>query len=339
MKLPFFTQSIAIDLGTANTVIIENGNVILNEPSIIAIYDDQNKDCIAALGHEAKLMDGKGIRTVRPLVDGVITDFNAAEMMLKGFIQQAIGKRGLLAPSLRMIIAIPKGSSEVEKRAVRESAMHVGCRELALIYEPMADALGIGLDVNASIGNMIVDIGGGTTEIAVISLGRISAWQSIRIAGNEITKDIQEYLRIQYNIIVGETTAEKIKIAIGSVMTHLPEEEAPEAFVLRGRNVITQHPIEVKVSYPEIANCIDKTICKIESAILEVLSQATPELYSDIVQNGIWLTGGGSLLRGIKQRFIDKFNIQFHLADEPLKTVAKGTAEALNYPYAPYLEK
>ncbi len=329
MAFSFLTQELAIDLGTANTVIFQNDKIVLDEPSIVAI-DNHTGKCIA-IGQKAKLMHEKtnpGIKTVRPLKDGVIADFNAAEMMIRGFIKQVNNKhKTLFTPNLKIVVGIPSGSTEVEIRAVRDSSEHAGGRDVYLIYEPMAAALGIGLDVEAPKGNMVVDIGGGTAEIAVISLGGIVQQESIKTAGDELTSDIQYYLRQQHNIKVGEITAEKIKIEVGAVIPKLDEE--PEPFVVRGPNLMTAHPVEARISYQEIAHCLDKSISKIESSILHVLEQTPPELYSDIVENGIFLSGGGALLRGLAQRFTEKVNIQFHVAEDPLRAVARGTCIAL----------
>ena len=329
MAFSFLNQELAIDLGTANTVIYQNENIVLDEPSIVAI-DNNNGRCLA-LGQRAKLMHEKvnpGIKTVRPLRDGVIADFNAAEMMIRGFIKQVNSKhRSIFTPNLKVVVGIPSGSTEVEIRAVRDSTEHAGGRDVYLIFEPMAAALGIGLNVEAPQGNMVVDIGGGTTEIAVISLGGLVVQDSIRTAGDVFTSDIQYYLRQQHNIKVGEITAEKIKIAVGAVIPELEEE--PEPFIVRGPNLMTAHPVEATITHQEIAHCLDKSIAKIETSILHVLENTPPELYSDIVENGIWLAGGGSLLRGIAQRFTDRVNIQFHVAEDPLKAVARGTCAAL----------
>ena len=329
MAFSFLNQELAIDLGTANTVIYQNGQIVLDEPSIVAI-DNNNGKCLA-LGQKAKLMHEKvnpGIRTIRPLKDGVIADFNAAEMMIRGFIKQVLGKhRSLFTPNLKVVVGIPSGSTEVEIRAVRDSSEHAGGRDVFLSYEPMAAALGIGLDVEAPQGNMVVDIGGGTTEIAVISLGGLVVQDSIRTAGDVFTSDIQYYLRQQHNIKVGEITAEKIKIAVGAVIQELDEE--PEPFVVRGPNLMTAHPVEATITYQEIAHCLDKSIAKIETSILHVLEQTPPELYSDIVDKGIFLSGGGALLRGLDKRLTDKVNIQFHVADDPLHAVGRGTCDAL----------
>jgi hypothetical protein len=329
MAFSFLTQELAIDLGTANTVIFQNDQIVLDEPSIVAI--DNNTGKSIALGQKAKLMHERvnpGIKTIRPLRDGVIADFNAAEMMIRGFIKQVNSTHHyIFPPNLKIVVGIPSGSTEVERRAVRDSTEHAGGRDVYIIFEPMAAALGIGLDVEAPKGNMVVDIGGGTTEIAVISLGGIVQQDSIRIAGDVFTNDIQYYLRQQHNIKVGEITAEKIKFAVGAVIPELEEE--PEPFIVRGPNLMTAHPVDATITYQEIAHCLDKSIAKLESSILHVLEQTPPELYSDIVENGIFLSGGGALLRGLAQRFSEKVNIPFHVAEDPLRAVARGTCIAL----------
>ena len=333
MAFSFLNQELAIDLGTANTVIYQNGQIVLDEPSIVAIDNNTGK-CIA-LGTQAKLMHERtspGVKTVRPLRDGVIADFNAAEMMIRGFIKQAGGRHSsLFTPNLKVVVGIPSGSTEVEIRAVRDSTEHAGGRDVYLVFEPMASALGIGLNVEAPQGNMVVDIGGGTTEIAVISLGGLVQQDSIRTAGDVFTSDIQYYLRQQHNIRVGEITAEKIKMAVGAVIADLPEEETPEPFIVRGPNLMTAHPVEATITHQEIAHCLDKSIAKIEASILHVLENTPPELYADIVENGIYLSGGGALLRGLAKRFQDKVNIKFHVAEDPLHAVGRGTCDALKH--------
>lgn len=337
MAFSFLTQELAMDLGTANTVIFQNDQIVLDEPSIVAIDNINGKP--VAMGQQAKLMyerTNPTVKVVRPLKDGVIADFNAAEMMIKGFIKQVNSRhRSLFTPSLKVVVGIPSGSTEVEIRAVRDSAEHAGGRDVYLIFEPMAAALGIGLDVLAPKGNMVVDIGGGTAEIAVISLGGIVVQASIDTAGDVFTNDIQQYLRQQYNIRVGEITSEKIKIAVGAVIPDLAEE--PEPFSVNGPNIMTSRPMSISVTSSEIAHCLDRSISKIEAGIMNVLEQTPPELYSDIVETGIYLSGGGSLLRGIAQRFTEKINIPFHVADDPLRAVARGTCIALKgadrYPF------
>ena len=324
-----FTKEIAMDLGTANTIILADGKIVVNEPSVVAL--DRHTDKMIAVGEKAKLMYEKthdNIRTIRPLRDGVIADFNACEQMMRGLIKMVHTGNRLFTPQLKMVIGVPSGSTEVELRAVRDSAEHAGGREVYLIYEPMAAAIGIGLDVVAPQGNMIVDIGGGSTEIAVISLGGIVADKSLRIAGDDLTADIQDYMSRQHNVKVSERMAERIKIHVGAALTDLGD-EAPEDFVVHGPNRITSLPMEVPVCYQEIAHCLEKTIARIETAVLDALADTPPELYADIVQNGIYLTGGGALLRGLDKRLTDKINIPFHVAENPLLSVAKGTGVAL----------
>lgn len=322
------TKEIAIDLGTANTLIIHNDKIVIDEPSIVAL--DSRTGKLIAVGKEARQMQGKepeGIRTVRPLRKGVIADFNAAELMIRGLVKKASSKSNWFAPSLRMVVGIPSGASEVEIRAVRDSSDHAGGRDVYMIYEPMAAALGIGLDVEAPEGNMIVDIGGGSSEIAVISLGGIVSNKSIQIAGDDLTEDIREHMRRAHNLRVGERTAEQIKINVGSALTEL--DNPPEDYIVRGPNQVTALPLEVPVSYQEVCHCIEKTISKIEAAVLSALEQTPSELYSDIVKNGIYLAGGGALIRGLDKRFTDKIGIKFHIAEDPLLSVAKGTGVAL----------
>jgi rod shape-determining protein MreB len=249
--------------------------------------------------------------------------------MMRGLIKKVHSGSRLFSPSLRMVIGVPSGSTEVELRAVRDSAEHADGRDVFLIFEPMAAAIGIGIDVEAPEGNMIVDIGGGTTEIAVISLGGIVANNSIKIAGDDLNNDIQDYMSRQHNVKIGERMAERIKINVGSALTDLGD-EAPEDFVVIGPNKITALPMEVPVCYQEIAHCIDRTVASIESAVLTALENTPPELYADIVKNGIYLTGGGALLRGLAKRLKDKINIEFHVAEDPLHCVARGAGIALN---------
>ena len=325
MGLFSFTQEIAMDLGTANTIITTNGKIVVDEPSVVAL--DRRTDKMIAVGEKAKLMHEKtheNIRTIRPLRDGVIADFYACEQMIRGLIKMVNNRNRLFSPSLRMVIGVPSGSTEVELRAVRDSAEHAGGRDVYLIFEPMAAAIGIGIDVEAPEGNMIVDIGGGSTEIAVISLGGIVSNNSIRIAGDDLTADIQEYMSRQHNVKVSERMAERIKINVGAALTELGE-DAPEDYIVHGPNRITALPMEVPVCYQEVAHCLEKSISKIETAILSALENTPPELYADIVHNGIYLAGGGALLRGLDKRLTDKINIPFHIAEDPLHAVAKGT--------------
>ena len=324
-----FTQELSMDLGTANTIIISDDKLVVDEPSVVALDQQTNK--MIAVGGGAKLMYEKTnskIRVIRPLRDGVIADFYACEQMMRGLIKMVHTGNHLFSPSLRMVIGVPSGSTEVELRAVRDSAEHAGGRDIYLIYEPMAAAIGIGIDVEAPEGNMIVDIGGGTTEIAVISLGGIVSNNSIKMAGDDLTADIREYMSRQHNVKVSERMAERIKINVGAALTDLGE-DTPEDYVVHGRNRITALPMAVPVCYQEIAHCLEKSIAKIENAVMNALESTPPELYQDIVHNGVYLTGGGALLRGIDKRLTQKVGIQFRVADDPLHCVAKGTGVAL----------
>lgn len=322
------TQELAMDLGTANTLIIHNDKIVVDEPSIVAI--DGQSGRLIAIGNEARRMHGKthqNIKTIRPLRDGVIADFNAAEMMIRGMIKMIKTRNKMFSPSLRMVICIPSGSTNVEIRAVRDSAEHSGGREVYLIYEPMAAALGIGLDVEAPEGHMVVDIGGGTTEVAVISLGGIVCNESINIAGDVFTEDIQNYMKQQHNVKVGERTAEEIKINVGAAIDKL--DTPPDDYIVRGPNIITSLPLDIPVSYKEVASALDKSLLKIDLAIMKVLEKIPPELYSDIYRNGIYLAGGGALLRGLDKRLQQKTRIPVHVSEDPLRAVARGTGVAL----------
>ena len=325
-----FTEEIAIDLGTANTLIIHNDKVVVDQPSIVAI--DRKTDQVKAVGARAMLMHEKthsDIRTIRPLKDGVIADFQAAESMIKEMIKMIYeGKRKpFFPPSYKMVICIPSGITEVEKRAVKDSAENSGGKEVKMIHEPMAAAIGIGIDVEEPSGNMIIDIGGGTTEIAVISLSGIVGDQSIRIAGDEFTANIVNYMRRQHNMMIGERTAEKIKINIGAALTEL--ENPPEDYPVNGRDLMTGIPKQIIVTYSEVAHAIDKSISKIEESILKALETTPPELAADIYKTGLYLTGGGALLRGLDKRISAKTKLPVHVAEDPLRAVVRGTGIAL----------
>ena len=328
MKLfNFFTQELAIDLGTANTLIIQEGKVIVDEPSIVAI--DRRTQQTIAVGNKAMQMHEKtheNIKTVRPLKDGVIADFTAAESMIEGLINMA-GNRRRFFTHMKMVICIPSGITEVEKRAVFDSADNVDSKETYLIHEPMAAALGIGLDVEEPVGNMVVDIGGGTTEIAVIALSGIVCDQSIRTAGDEFTSDIMNYMKRQHNILIGERTAEKIKINVGSALHEL--DNPPEDYSVSGRDLMTGIPKQITISYQEIAHALDKSISKVEDAVLKALETTPPELASDIYTTGLYLTGGGALLRGLDKRIAQKTKLPVHIAEDPLRAVVRGTGIAL----------
>ncbi|HWH64430.1 MAG TPA: rod shape-determining protein [Ginsengibacter sp.] len=327
----FFTQEIAIDLGTANTLIIYNDEVVVNEPSIIAL-DRNNPKIVLGVGKKALMMHEKtheSIRTIRPLKDGVIADFNAAELMMREMIKKIVPKRSLFAPAWRMMICIPSSITEVEKRAVRDSAGQAGAKEVYLVHEPLAAALGMGIDVQEPVGNMIVDIGGGTTGITVVALAGIICDQSIRIAGDEFTSDIIDTIRRYHSLLIGERTAEQIKIQIGAAMKDI--DDPPEDMPVHGRDLVTGIPKEIIVTYQEIAEALDKSIFKIEEGILKALETTPPEIASDIYNRGMFVTGGGALLRGIGKRLENKIKLRVHLADDPLTSVVKGTGLALKH--------
>lgn len=328
MKLfSFFTQELAIDLGTANTLIMSDGKVVVDEPSIVAI--DRRTGETIAVGNKAMQMHEKtheNIKTVRPLRDGVIADFQAAENMIEGLINM-IGSRRRFFSHLKIVICIPSGITEVEKRAVFDSADHVDSKETYLIHEPMAAALGIGLNIEEPVGNMIIDIGGGTTEIAVIALSGIVCDQSIRIAGDELTNDIMNYMKREHNILIGERTAEQIKIHAGSALHEL--ENPPADYAVNGRDLMTGIPKQIKIGYQEVAYAIDKSISKVEDAVLKALELTPPELASDIYKTGLYLTGGGALLRGLDKRLSAKTKLHVQVPEDPLRAVVRGTGLAL----------
>ena len=324
----FLTKEIAIDLGTANTIIIHNDKVVVDEPSIVAI--DRISGKIIAVGKKAMMMHGKtheNIKTIRPLRDGVIADFQAAEHMIREMIKMIDKKRTIFPPALKMVICIPSGITEVEERAVKDSAEQAGAKQVKLIHEPMAAAIGIGIDVLEPTGNMIIDIGGGTSEIAVIALGGIVCNKSIRIAGDDFNYDVEEYMRKQHNIIVGERTAERIKIEVGAALPEI--DNPPDDIAVHGRDMLTGIPKEIIVNYAEIAYSLDKSIMKIEAAIMNALEMTPPELSADIYRTGIYLAGGGSMLRGLDKRIAQKTKLPVHVAEDPLHAVARGTGIAL----------
>ena len=324
----FLTQELAIDLGTANTLIIYNGKVVVDEPSIVAL--DVHTGKVVAIGQQARQMHEKtnpNIKTIRPLKDGVIADFNATELMLRGLIKKVRTSSSMFAPSLRMMICIPSGSTNVEIRAVRDSAEHAGGRDVYMIFEPMAAALGAGLDVEAPEGNMVIDIGGGTSEKACIRMGGIVCSESINVAGDVFTADIQNYVRQQHNIRIGERTAEAIKCSIGAAVPELEEE--PEDYLITGPNMLTALPQTVTLSYNEIAYAMEKSLVKLDAALMKVLETKPPELYADIVKNGVYLAGGGALIKGLDKRLSDKSGLPFHIAEDPLRAIARGTGIAL----------
>ena len=335
----FLTHEIAIDLGTANVLVIYKDQIVVDEPSIVAL--DRSTSKVIAVGRKAMQMHEKtheNIKTVRPLKDGVIADFESAEIMMREMIKMIYPKKRWFSPSYKMVICIPSGITEVEKRAVFNSAERSGSKETYLIHEPMAAALGIGIDVGEPVGNMIIDIGGGTTEIAVIALMGIVCDESIRTAGDDFTMNIVDYMRRQHNILIGERTAENIKINIGSALVEL--DEPPEDYPVNGRDLMTGVPKQIMIGYSEIANCLDKSISKIEEAVLRALESTPPELAADIYKTGIYMTGGGAMLRGLDRRLSAKTKLPVHIAEDPLRAVVRGTGSALKNPEAyPFLMK
>ncbi len=325
----FLTEEIAIDLGTANTLIIHNDKVVIDSPSIVA--KDRVTGKIIAVGNEANLMQGKtheNIKTIRPLKDGVIADFDASEQMINLFIKSIpVLKKKFFSPSLIMVICIPSGITEVEMRAVKESAERVNGKEIYLIHEPMAAAIGIGVDIMQPKGNMIIDIGGGTTEIAVIALGGIVCDKSIKVAGDVFTNDIIYYMRTEHNLYVGERTAEKIKIQVGAATEEL--DSPPEDMSVQGRDLLTGKPKQIDISYREIVKAIEKSILRVEDAVMETLSKTPPELAADIYNTGMYLAGGGSMLRGLDKRLSKKTDLPVYIAEDPLRAVVKGTGIVL----------
>ncbi len=325
----FLTEDIAIDLGTANTLIIHNDKVVVDSPSIVARDRMTNK--IIAVGKQANKMQGKtheNIKTIRPLKDGVIADFDASEKMISMFIKEIPAlKKKLFPPALRMVVCIPSGITEVEMRAVKESCERVNGKEVYLIHEPMAAAIGIGLDIMEPKGNMIIDIGGGTTEIAVLALGGIVCDKSVKIAGDVFTNDIIYYMRTQHNLYVGESTAENIKISIGAATEDL--QSPPDDLNVQGRDLLSGKPKQIQISYREVAKALDKSILRIEDAVMETLSNTPPELAADIYNTGIFLAGGGSMLRGLDKRISLKTDLPVYISEDPLRAVVRGTGITL----------
>lgn len=325
----FITEEIAIDLGTANTLIFHKGKVVVDAPSVVAM--DRSTGKIIAVGKEANEMQGKtheNIKTIRPLKDGVIADFNASEYMIREFIRRVPGvARFFITLSFKMVICVPSGITEVEKRAVRDSAEHANAKDVFLIFEPMAAAIGIGIDVKQPRGNMIIDIGGGTTEIAVLALGGIVCDRSIKVAGDIFNYDISNYMRVEHNLYIGERTAEHIKIEIGSAMKDV--EDPPEDMPVQGRDLITGKPKQIIISFGEVVKALDRSVSRIEEAIMETLANTPPELAADIYNTGIYLTGGGSMLRGLNTRISKKTGLDVYVCEDPLRSVIQGTGMVL----------
>ncbi len=322
--LDFLSLDVAMDLGTANTLIFAKGKgIVLNEPSIVAF--DRNTKKIIAIGNEAKAMQGrehKEIRVSRPMRDGVIADFEIAEGMIRAFIKKA--SQGAFS-TRRIVVAIPSGVTEVEKRAVRDSAEHAGAKEVHLLYEPMAAAIGIGIDVEAAAGNMIIDIGGGTTEIAIISLAGIVNQESIRVAGDEMNNAIMQFFKKNYNLLVGERTAESIKCQVGSAMP-LKSEITVQ---VKGRDLVGGIPKTTEVSSVEIRDALNETVTQIVEAVKQTLERTPPELSADILDRGIMLTGGGALLKGLDERLKMETKLPVHVAEDPLTAVVRGTGKSI----------
>ncbi|HEY4611771.1 MAG TPA: rod shape-determining protein [Bacteroidota bacterium] len=322
--LNLFASDIAVDLGTANTVIwMRSKGIVLNEPSIVAF--DRNTKKIIAIGNEAREMVGRthrDIRTIRPMKDGAIADFEIAEGMLREFIKKiSVG----WVPSRRIVVSVPSGITEVEKRAVRDSAEHAGAKEVHLIAEPMAAAIGVGLDVDAPVGNMVIDIGGGTTEIAVIALSGLVNEESIRIAGDEMNNAVVQFFKRNHNILIGDRTAEAIKCEVGSAMP-LKEEITIQ---VKGRDLVNGVPKTSEVSSVEIREALNEPIGQIVEAVKMTLERTPPELSADILDRGIMLTGGGALLKGLDERLRLETNLSIHVAEDPLTAVVRGAGKVL----------
>jgi rod shape-determining protein MreB len=323
--LSVFSNDIGIDLGTANTLVYVKGRgIVIREPSVVAVLKGQRK--VLAVGDEAKRMLGRtpgSIEAIRPLRDGVIADFDVTEAMLKHFIKKAQSKHRLVAP--RVVIAVPSGVTEVERRAVRESAQQAGAREVHLIEEPMAAAIGVGLPVQEAAGNMIIDIGGGTTEVAIISLSGIVFSRSVRVAGDEFDEAIMNYLRRAYNLMIGERTAEEIKIKIGSVYP-LEKEMTME---VKGRDMVACLPKTLTITSQEVREALMEPVQAILESIRVSLERCPPELSADLIERGVVLAGGGALLRGMDQLISEETALPVHVAEDPLSAVVEGTGHTL----------
>jgi rod shape-determining protein MreB len=325
-----FTNDIAIDLGTANTLVCVRGRgIVLDEPSVVAVERSTNK--VLAVGREAKEMLGRTpneVVAIRPMKDGVIADFEISEILLREFIWRVMGDRWLskiVRP--RVIISVPSGITEVERRAVRDSAEHAGAREVFLIAEPIAAAIGVGLPIDKPAGNMIIDIGGGTTEIAVIALNGIVDVTTIRIGGDEMDEAIMQHVKRNYGVLIGETTAEKVKMAIGAARVNSEEE-----YEVRGRDLVKGVPRIVKISQGEVVEALQEPISQIIEALKLSLEKTPPELAADIVDKGILMTGGGSLLKGFDELLRQETNLPFYVVEDPLKSVVLGAYKALENP-------
>jgi len=326
--MKIFSKDLAIDLGTANTLIyLEGKGIVLREPSVVAVKDEGRYKKVVAIGEEAKKMIGKTpgtIKAIRPLREGVIADFEVTEAMIRYFIQKVHNRSYFVKP--RIIISVPSGTTQVERRAVKESAESAGAREVYLIEEPMAAAIGAGLPVAEPVASMVVDIGGGTTEVAVISLGGIVVSHSIKVAGDKIDEAIVYYIKRKYNLLIGEATAEQVKIQIGDV---LPQEPYPE-MEIKGRDLITGVPKTITITSKEVQEAIKEPVDLIIQAIKQVLEATPPELAADLVDRGIMLTGGGALLKNLDKLISQETGLKVSVAEEPLLCVALGAGKALD---------
>ncbi len=325
----YFSSNVAIDLGTANTLVYaENQGIVLNEPSVVAITESKGKNRVLAVGNEAKLMVGRtpgNIQAIRPLREGVIADFDVAEDMIKYFIQRVHKRRNFISP--QVIVCVPSGSTAVEKRAIQESAESAGARRVFLIEEPMAAAIGAGLPVTEPCGSMVVDIGGGTTEVAVISLGGIVHARSVRVGGDTMDEAIIGYIRRHHNLLVGESMAERIKKAIGSAIK--PEKGVGKTMSIKGRDLVNGIPKEIVIDEKQIAESLHEPVTGIVDAVRITLENTPPELAADIVEKGIVMTGGGSLLNNLDHVLREATGLPVSIADDPLSCVALGTGKAL----------
>jgi len=324
-----FSNDLAIDLGTANTLVIAKGHgIIINEPSVVAVKNEKyGQTKVLAVGHEAKNMVGKtpgNIRAIRPMRDGVIADFDMTEKMIRKFIEKAHGRKSLISP--RIIICVPYGLTQVERKAVRESALSAGAREVFLIEEPMAAAIGAGINIREPQGHLVVDIGGGTTEIGVVSLGGLVLSKSIRVAGDKIDLAIINYIRRKYNLLVGERVAEEIKIAVGTAV----ELEEELTYTITGRDQVEGLLSSITLSSEDAREAMEEPLKEVAEALRDVLEQMPPDLAGDIVNHGVVLTGGGALIRQLDKYLSDIIRIPVYVADEPLLAVAKGTGKALD---------
>ena len=326
--LGWLSSDMAIDLGTANTLVYVKGKgIVLREPSVVAVRKDSRVNRVLAVGTEAKMMLGKtpgNIVAIRPMKDGVIADFEVTEAMLRYFIRRVHNRRTLVRP--RIIISVPSGITQVEKRAVRESAESAGAREVYLIEEPMAAAIGAGLPITEPTANMVVDIGGGTTEVAVISLAGIVYSKSVRVAGDKMDEAILQHIKRRYNLLIGEHSAEKIKMEIGNVSPEPPYDQVE----IKGRDLVSGVPKTIAIDASEIRKAISEQIDTIVDAVKSALEQTPPELAADIVDKGIVLTGGGALLRNLDKLLRDETGLPIIIADDPLSSVVLGSGQALD---------